>query len=94
MPAVVRLNDVCTGHGCFPSRANDQGSGDTFVNGIPVHRQGDHWETHCCGPPCHDSTLAAGSGTAYVNGKQLGRVGDPVACGSACATGSGDTFAG
>ena len=91
MPAVVRLGDTCTGHGCFDSRANDQGSGDTFVNGIPAHRQDDHWITHCCGS-CHDSTLASGSPDTYVNGKQLGRVGDPIACGSACAVGSGDTF--
>jgi uncharacterized Zn-binding protein involved in type VI secretion len=30
----------------------------------------------------------------FVNGKQLGRIGDPVACGSAIASGSGNVFAG
>ena len=30
----------------------------------------------------------------YVNGKQLGRVGDPVACGSSVASGSSNVFAG
>jgi uncharacterized Zn-binding protein involved in type VI secretion len=94
MPAVVRLGDVCTGHGCFGSRPNVQGSSDTFVNGLPVHRQTDGWASHCCGLPCHSSVLAAGSAVTYVNGLQLGRVGDPVACGSACATGSPDTSSG
>jgi len=38
--------------------------------------------------------LAAGSSTVYTNGKQQGRCGDPVACGSTVATCSEDTFAG
>lgn len=94
MPAVARFGDTCTGHGCFPSRANDQASEDVFVNGLGAHRQGDHWQSHCCGPTCHDSTLAAGSSTVFVNGKPLGRIGDSVACGSAVASGSGTVFAG
>lgn len=94
MPAVTRLGDTCTGHGCYPSRANDQASGNVFVNGIGAHRQGDHWVTHCCGPACHDSALSAGSSTVYVNGKQLCRIGDPVACGGASSVGSGNVFAG
>lgn len=94
MPAVTRLGDTCTGHGCFPPRANDSASGDVFVNGIGAHREGDHWVTHCCGIPCHDSSLAAGSSTVFVNGKQLCRIGDPVACGSASAVGSENVFAG
>ena len=32
-------------------------------------------------PECHGSVLAAGSATVFVNGKQAGRIGDPVACG-------------
>ena len=92
MPAAVRLQDPCTGHGCFGGRPNVQGSPDTFINGKPAHRQGDAWAAHCCGPPCHPSNLAAGSPDTFVNGKQQGRVGDPVACGSTCAVGSPDTF--
>ena len=94
MPAVARLADTCTGHGCFPGRANAQASGNVFVNGRGAHRQDDQWAAHCCGPTCHGSTLAAGSGTVFVNGKMLGRIGDPVACGSAVASGSGNVFAG
>jgi uncharacterized Zn-binding protein involved in type VI secretion len=96
MPPVHRLGDIGTGHGCFPPRPNNQGSPDVFVNGIPVHRQSDSWAVHCCPPipACHSSTLAAGSSTVFANGLQLARIGDPVACGSSAATGSGDTFAG
>ena len=94
MPSVHRLGDSCTGHGCFPPRSNVSASSDVFVNSIGVHRQGDGWGVHCCGIPCHASSLASGSSTVFVNGKAMARVGDPVACGSSCATGSGNVFAG
>lgn len=94
MPAVARLGDMCTGHGCHPSRPNVGGSHNVFVNGIPAHRQSDHWPTHCCGDDCHDGVLAAGCPGVYVNGLELGRVGDPVSCGSHVAMGSGNVFAG
>lgn len=55
---------------------------------------GDGWVVHCCGRSCHASNLSAGSSSVYVNGKQLARIGDPVACGSAVAEGSSDVFAG
>ena len=94
MPAVSRMGDVCTGHGCFPPRANTDGSGDVFVNGVGAHRQGDGWESHQCGDSAHASALASGSSTVFVNGKPLARIGDPVACGSAVAMGSSSVFAG
>jgi uncharacterized Zn-binding protein involved in type VI secretion len=95
MPAVTRLGDKCSGHGGWPARVSDSASGDVFVNGIAVHREGDHWVTHCnAEPTCHDSTLASGSSKVFINGKQCGRVGDPVACGSKVAVGSGNVFAG
>jgi len=94
MPAVSFLGAICSGHGCYPPRVNDQASSNVFVNGIPVHRQGDHWVTHCCGDSCHDSALAAGSSSVYVNGMQCARIGDPVACGSAVAQGSENVFCG
>ena len=96
MPAVTRLGDICTGHGCWPPRANVQGSPNVFVNGIPVHRQNDAWAAHTCPPipETHASVLASGSATVFVNGLQIGRIGDPVACGSSVATGSSNVFAG
>ncbi|BBD77248.1 PAAR domain-containing protein [Hydrogenophilus thermoluteolus] len=94
MPAAVRLGDVCSGHGCFPSRANSAASQNVFVNGLGWHRVGDSWQPHGC-PVCapHGGMLAAGSSTVFVNGFAAGRVGDPVSCGSVCATGSTNVFA-
>lgn len=99
MPAVTRLGDICTGHECFPPRHSTSGSPNVFVNGIPAHRQGDSWAVHTCTHPdvphgSHGSNLASGSKTVYANGKQLGRIDDPVSCGSSVATGSKNVFAG
>lgn len=94
-----RKGDRCTGHpSCYPPRENIQGSENTFFNGIPAHRQGDKWARHKkkCGwrRKSHDGELAAGSPTVYTNGKQQGRIGDPVNCGSRVATGSSDIIIG
>lgn len=94
MKAVCRLTDTCTGHGCWPSRPNSTASPSVHVDNLPVHRQSDSWETHCCGPLCHDSFLSSGSGSVYVENKQIGRVTDPIACGSTVQTGSETVFAG
>jgi len=96
MAAVARLGDICSGHECWPPRPNVRGSGDVMVNGLPAHRRTDEWAVHCCPPnvACHASVLAEGSGTVFVNGLALGRVGDPVECGSSVATGSPNVFAG
>lgn len=94
MPAVTRLGDNCTGHGCWPPRPNISASPNVYVNGIPVHRQDDAWAVHCCGPSCHAGQLATGSSTVYINGKKCGRIGDPLDCGSSVAQGSSNVFAG
>lgn len=96
MPAVSRLGDNCTGHGCWPSRPSTGASPTVFVNGIAAHRQGDAWAAHTCPtiPQTHASVLAAGSATVFANGKQLARIGDPVACGGSVAQGSSSVFAG
>ncbi len=94
MPAVARLGDKCSGHGCFPPRANDSASSDVFVNGIGAHRVGDTWVEHTCNKKTHDSTLSVGSSTVFVNGKAVGRIGDDVACGSVIAQGSPNVFSG
>lgn len=94
MPAVTRLGDPCTGHGGFPPRASTSAAGTVFVNGIPVHRVGDAWATHCCGSSCHSGSLSVGSATVFAEGQGVGRIGDPVDCGSAVAVGSGNVFCG
>ena len=94
MPAVTRLGDVCTGHGCYPPRVNDEASTNVFVNGIGVHREGDHWVTHTCGDNTHDGILETGSSTVFVNGIPAARIGDPISCGSLSAQGSPSVFFG
>jgi len=95
MPAVARKGDLDTGHDSCSPRPSSEGSPNVYVNGRPAHRQGDGWSPHgCANHASHGSVLAEGSGTVYVNGKPLGRVDDPVACGSKVAEGSGDVYAG
>lgn len=95
MPEVAFLGCICTGHGCFPPRECDTASGDVFVEGNPVHRQTDHWVVHSCpNHGSHDSILAGGSGTVFVNGLSIGRIGDVIECGSSIMTGAATVFAG
>lgn len=95
MPAVSFLGASSTGHGSFPPRPNTGASGDVFVNGTAIHREGDPWAIHCNpDPTCHDGVLSAASGTVFVNGKGCSRIGDDISCGDAVAEGSGDVFAG
>lgn len=94
MPGVARLGDVCSGHGCFPSRANVQASATVFVNGRGWHCVGDAWASHGCAVCApHGGTLATGSATVFVGGQAAGRLGDAVSCGSTVATASQDVFA-
>lgn len=95
MAKVARITDQCTGHGPWPPRPATGASSDVYVEGLAAHRQGDSWAVHCDPTPiCHGGSLASGSGTVFVNGKELGRVGDPVSCGSAVAAGASTVFAG
>jgi uncharacterized Zn-binding protein involved in type VI secretion len=84
MAAVVKIGDMCSGHGTCPPRNSITGSDNVFINGVAVHRVGDQWAKHCH----HDSILATGSSTVFINGRSIGRVGDMVACGSMVSTGS------
>jgi len=95
MPGVVRLTDICSGHGCWPSRGNVSASTDVFVNSLGAHRVGDGWAAHTCPPipETHSSSQATGSPTVFVNGVALARIGDSIACGSSNATGSEDVYA-
>lgn len=95
MPEVSYLGAISTGHGGFPPRPSTSASGDVFVNGIAVHRQGDDWAVHCnSSPTCHDGVLSSGSGTVFVNSKQCARIADDISCGDTVAEGSSNVFAG
>lgn len=94
MPAVTRKGDMCTGHGDFPPRPSTSGSSKVFIDGIQAHCVGDSWDTHCnSSPSCHSGSLSGGSSKVFVSGKALGRVGDPVDCGSTVDSGSSKVFA-
>lgn len=45
--SVCRLGDRCSGHGCFPPRNNVEACDNVFANGIPLHLEGQAWNTHC-----------------------------------------------
>lgn len=94
MPGVTLLSDLCSGHDCFSPRVSDTASSDVFVEGRGIHRQGDHWIVHICKKNTHDSVLAVGSSSVFVNGLGCGRIGDAIECGSIVATGSSTVFAG
>jgi len=94
MPAAVRLTDLCTGHGCWPPRANAGASPDVFANSLGAHRVDDPWQPHTCPaiPETHASIQATGSPDVFVNGRAWARLGDAIACGSSNATGSPNVF--
>lgn len=94
MPASSRLQDNCTGHGCWPPRPNNSASTNVFVNNKGSHRKGDSWLPHACPPaPPHGSVTSGGSPNVFVNNKPMARIGDAVACGSLIRDGSSNVFA-
>ncbi|MFP7675509.1 PAAR domain-containing protein [Marivita sp. S0852] len=95
MPQAYRLGDLCTGHDSREPTAATISSGDVFVNGAGLVREGDTLAPH----GCHDDdpearVIAVGSGSVFVNGKPAARSGDPVSCGGFAADGSEDVSIG
>ena len=89
MADIAILGSTCTGHGCWPPRANSQGEALHIINGKPVHCQGHAWLPHTCPsiPETHAGVTASGNPNHIINGKPVARVGDAVSCGSTIATG-------
>lgn len=92
--AVVRIGDLSTGHQCFPPQTSLTGSSNVFINGKGAVRVGDLWSVHVCDTAFHPGTQITGSSTVFVNGKPLARIADAINCGSFCAMGSTNVFAG
>jgi uncharacterized Zn-binding protein involved in type VI secretion len=97
MPAVCRGDsvDADVTHCSTPRR--DACSGNVFVNGIGISRQGDVNTSHLLpGAPCppHTAPIATGSTTVFVNNKGCGRIGDAISGCTSVATGSSNVFAG
>lgn len=97
MPPAARLQDTCTGHGCFPSRPCIGGCSPNVSHNYRLAQKiGAIYDKHCCGDPivCHKGKLACGSGTVSINGLPAGRVGDCIDCGSNVQTGSSNVTIG
>jgi len=90
----ARDTDLCTGHGPFPPRTPSSSSGNVIINGLGALRKNDTYNPHCVGTSCHASVCQSGSGTVFINGRDAMRIGDPIACGSFIAQGSGNVFIG
>ncbi|MBN3181935.1 S-type pyocin domain-containing protein [Pectobacterium brasiliense] len=99
MPGAARLNDIGSGHDCFPETPIIEGSSDVIINGQPAARQGDAVLLHGC--PCpnaphgvHSRKIAEGSSTVIINGKNAARIGDGINCGGVIISGSGNVIIG
>ncbi|WJM85462.1 type VI secretion system PAAR protein [Dickeya chrysanthemi] len=99
MPGAARLNDIGSGHDCFPETPIIEGSPDVIINGQPAARQGDTVQLHGC--PCpnaphgvHSRKIAEGSSTVIINGKPAARIGDGIHCGGVIISGSGNVIIG
>jgi uncharacterized Zn-binding protein involved in type VI secretion len=98
MPAVIRLNDMSTGHGCFaPTPLVLTPVTKTFFNGIlagVIDEQCQH-APHTCGVVTHadvERAPSVGSTKSFIEGKAAARIGDDIACGDTCAEGSANSF--
>ena len=101
MPGVTRKDDVTTtGHGCSATTTVVGPSTNVFCNSKGVERKGDPAAAHtipnsATPPVCvpHSSVINSGSGTVFVNGKAIARIGDSCDAGAIVA-GSDNVFAG
>lgn len=92
MAGVVRIGDVCSGHGCFPPRPGITTSPNVFCDSILVHRLNDVLRPHCCPDHgCHSAVYLANK-TVFSNSLSIQIVGDPISCGSISNIGSGNVM--
>lgn len=98
MPAVARLGDVSTGHGCFPpTNMVTTAATKSYINGVlvGVKDQESQFSTHVCGNTNHQQVtryISSGSTKSFIEGKAVARIGDDIACGDAIAQGSPNSF--
>lgn len=97
MAAVALENKLSTGHDGFPpTRAIGPYTTKSFINGLKVQlKDYTKYDTHCSGRTCHypdERITSSGSSTFYLEGKQVCRIGDSLACGDVISEGSSNTF--
>ena len=102
MPGVTRDGDATTtGHGCDATTTVTGPSTDVFCNSKGVERKTDPTAAHTipnsASPPVcvshSGAVINAGSGTVFVNGKAIARIGDSCDGGNITG-GSSNVFAG
>ena len=91
MPAITRLTDIASGHGCWPDSDVIQASPNVIVNNLGVFRVTDAVRVHCC-VSCHGRKGASGSPDTIFNDLNVMRLFDPIDCGGFMVTGSSDTI--
>lgn len=103
MPSIVRIGDTSTGPsaegaGWASTAATVANNSTVFVNGKLAVTQGGSFATHKKGSVTHyenvQRKIVGGSSTVFIEGKPAARVGDAVADGDTCGTGSPDVFVG
>ena len=98
MPAVSRLGDMSTGHGCFPPTDMVLTPvTKTFFNGIisGVKDSACQFTTHSCGIVTHPQAerfVSSGAAKTFIEGIAAARIGDDIACGDTIAEGSTNSF--
>jgi uncharacterized Zn-binding protein involved in type VI secretion len=98
MPAVIRIGDTSTGHGCFaPTVLQSTPVQKTYFNGklAGVINSSCQYVAHTCGLVTHSGTERAPSSGArktYIEGNLAARIGDDIVCGDACGQGSPNSF--
>ena len=91
---IVRINDNCSGHECWPPRPSISGSPNVFVNNQRVERYNDELEIHCCTEDkddCHNG-LHIGVRNVKANNRSVQIRFDPIDCGSVCDECSGNVM--
>ena len=98
MPAVTRLGDLSTGHGCWPpTNLVQTAAKKSRVNGILVALTDpeSQFATHVCGTVVHpqpERYISSGASKSFIEGRPIARIGDNIGCGDAIAQGSPNTF--
>jgi len=93
MPAITRVGDNCTGHDNCAPKPLVTGSPNVFVNGQPMGRVTDKYESHgCVVHTSHQDEIVKGSPINFCNGLPVARVGDDVSLGGSVQDGSPNVF--
>jgi uncharacterized Zn-binding protein involved in type VI secretion len=97
MPGIALETTMSTGHACYPPTPSQGPYANTaFINGRRVQLKGrTMYVQHQCGRTVHTPQMriiSSGSSTFYLEGLQVARIGDSIACGDKISEGSGDAF--